>query len=299
MSIHCNFAQERGISFQVTTLPDVANEPTSHVYRFLLDLPIAVPPYFTQLQANTLPTNWSGSDNPGWFHADPNGKLLALTLGSPTADGLTVAFTQHTLFIPHDVFLSHIAALNQNSNPLVPSSSDPDGATASTPIVVPWDAWGPGHTRLTTIPYVFRRNTGLHKACGMYALGEPHVLHDRGVLRITDYHPHRVARARTCASPGDYGPGGDDGGDDDDKNDDGDNDDDGGDDDDASEEGWGHRPNCARGALPRSTQIPYVEKDIPLPDGLRSEHVQCILGEDVVLLIEVGASPSPRPIVRQ
>jgi hypothetical protein len=38
-------------------------------------------------------------------------------------------------------------------------------------------------------------------------------------------------------------------------------------------------------------QIPCVEKDIPLPDGLRSEHVQCVLGEDVVLLIEVGVSP--------
>jgi len=271
----------------VTTLPDVADEPPSHVYRFMLNLPIGVPPYFTQLQENTLPTNWSGSDNPGWFHADPNGRILALTLGSPTADGLTVAFTQHTLFVPHDVFLSHIAALDQTSNPPIPSSStDPDGetATASTPIVVPWDAWGPGHTRLTTVPYVFRRNTGLHRACGMYALGRPHVLRDRGVLRITDYHPHRVARARTCASPGDDGDGP---GDDDDDDHDGGHD--GVDDDDAPEEGWGRRPSCARDALPRSTQIPYVEKDIPLPDGLRSEHVQCVLGEDVVLLIEVGA----------
>ena len=259
----------------------------------MLDLPIDLPPYFTQLQANTLPTNWSGSDNPGWFHADPNGRVLALTLGSPTADGLSVAFTQHTLFVPHDVFLSHIAAHSQISNPLTPST-DPDGAAASTPIVVPWDAWGPSHTRLMTVPYVFRRDTGMHKVCGMHALDKAHVLRDRGVLRITDYHPRRIARARTCASPGDDGPRDDGDGGDDAENDDGDNDD--GDDDDPSEEGWRRRrqrANCVRDALPRSAQIPYVEKDIPLPDGLRPEHVRCVLGEDVVLLIEVGISPSP------
>jgi hypothetical protein len=245
----------------------------------MLNLPIGTPPYFTQLQANTLPTNWSGSDNPGWFHADPNGRVLALTLGSPTADGLTVAFTQHTLFVPHDVFLSHIAAHNQSQSQT--PSTDPDGTpSASNLVVVPWDAWGPGHARLTTVPYVFRRSTGMHKVCGMRALGEAHVLGDRGVLRITDYHPHRVARARAHASLGDDGPGEDGNGDDDD--------------DDPSEEGWRRRrqrATCARDVLPRGTQIPYVEKDIPLPDGLRSEHVQCVLGEDVVLLIEVGVSP--------
>ena len=139
----------------------------------MLNLPIGIPPYFTQLQANTLPTSWSDSDNPAWFHADPKERVLALTLGSPTADGLTVAFTQHTLFVSHNVFQSHIAAHNRQSpNPQIPSTKD--GATVSTPIVVvPWDAWGPGHTRLTTFPYVFRRNTGLHKVCGMHALGKP------------------------------------------------------------------------------------------------------------------------------
>ena len=283
----------------MTTLPDVAGEPPSHVYRFMLNLPIGTPPYFTQLQANTLPTNRSGSDNSGWFHADPKSRVLALTLGSPTADGLAVAFTQHTLSVPHDVFLSHIAAHSQSqgqgqsqtSNSQTPST-DPGGApSASNPVVVPWDAWGPGHARLTTVPYVFRRSTGMHKVCGMRALGQAHVLGDRGVLRITDYHPHRVARARACASLGDDGPG-DDG--DDDENDEGSDGDEDDTDDDPPEERRRRRrqrATCARDVLPRSTQIPYVEKDIPLPDGLRSEHVQCVLGEDVVLLIEVGVSP--------
>ena len=257
----------------------------------MLNLPIGFPPYFAPLQANTLPTNWSDSDNPGWFHADPKGRVLAFTLGLPIAGGLVVEFTQHTLFVPHNVFLSHIATHSQIPNPLTPSKSTdpPDGASASTPIVVPWDAWGPGHTRLTTLPYVCQLNTGLYKACGMHALGTPHVLRDRGVLRITDYHPHRVARARarSCAPPGDDGPRcGNDGDDDGESNDD-DYEDDG-----PSDEAWRRRrerANYARDALLRSTQIPYVEKDIPLPDGLG--HVQCVLGEDVVLLIQVGVSP--------
>jgi hypothetical protein len=260
----------------------------------MLNLPIGIPPYFTQLQANTLPTNRSDSVNSGWFHADPKGRILALMLGSPTADGLTVAFTQHTLFVPHNVFLSHIAAHIQDPNPSQ-STDPPDDATASPLTVVPWDAWGPGHTRLTTLPYVFRRSTGLHKACGMHALGKPHVFRDRGVLRITDYHPHRVARARAwAAAAGDDGPR--DGDDDDDDDDGGSSDDDDADadadSDDPSEGAWRRRrerANYARDALLRGTQIPHVEKDIPLPDGQLSEYVQCVLGEDVVLLIQVGS----------
>ena len=112
----------------------------------------------------------------------------------------------------------------------------------------------------------------------------PHVLRDHGVLRITDYHPHRVARARSyAAAPGDDDPRD---GDDDDDDDDGD--------DGPSEEAWRRlreRANYARDALLRGMQIPYVEKDIPLLDGLHSENVQCVLGEDVVLLIQVSVSP--------
>jgi hypothetical protein len=110
----------------------------------------------------------------------------------------------------------------------------------------------------------------------MHVLGKPHLLVDRGILRVTDYHPHRVARAQAAAAT-------------------------------VPEEGGGEdkssrrRPrggpdydhDTARGEPPRGgsgggVQIPYVEKDIPLLDGLRSGCVRCILGEDVVVLLEVG-----------
>jgi hypothetical protein len=302
--VHYNFDLEHTVSFQVTALPDVAGAPPSRVYRFMLNLPIVIPPYFAELHANTLPTGSSSESSSssssdrraGWCHADPDRRLLGLALGSPTADGLSVAFTQRTLFVSHDVFLSHIAShgpsQSQSQSLWAPSSADADSArAASAPVVVvPWDAWGPGHTRMTTTPHVFQRSTGQHKVCGMHALGKPHVLRDRGILRIADFHPHRVARAAQGDDDGRGGGGG--GGQGVDGQDEEHDDDDDDDDDDADElEGrWRGRqlPDSAPGAVPHSTQIPYVEKDIPLPDGLRSEHVRCVLGEDLVFLFEVG-----------
>jgi hypothetical protein len=273
--MHRDFSPPRTIALQVTTLPDVAGEAPSHRYRFLLDPPIAVPSYSIALYANTLPTSWSSrrsssAHNPaGCFNADPDEKLLVLVLGSSNTKML------HVLHVPHATFLSHIAAHR---------ACTPDGSAATAaaaPVVVPWRAWGPGRTHLTTVPNLFHRNLGEHRVCGMNALVEPHLLLDRGILRITDYHPHRVARARACAAAvtvpvggGDVGPaaaavpaeGG-------------------------GEEEEGNDHDTARGEQPRGgggVQIPHVEKDIPLPEGLRSGHVQCILGEDVVVLLEVG-----------
>lgn len=116
----------------------------------------------------------------------------------------------------------------------------------------------------------------------MHALGEPHILPDRRVVRIADYHPHRVARALTA----DQGVDG------------------GGDD----EPGPGPGEEGARRGRPDQDQdqgqsmrgqIPYIEKDIPLPDGVlrRPESgVKCMLGEDVVVLLEVGSSKTPHSL---
>jgi hypothetical protein len=276
--------RDRTISFQVTTLPDVAGGESapSHVYRFMLDLPIPIPPYFAELQANTLPTGLSDSSpdsdhHRGWFHPDPDRRLLALVLGSPTADEPMAAFTQHTLFVPHDVFLSHISAHSPSPSPSVHSG---DGATAAEAaiIAVPWNAWGPGNTMLTTVPHAFRRSTGLHKVCGMHALGKLRVIRDRNVLRITDYHPHRVAHERARAAQRD-----DTGADLDDNPAEQEQE--------QEQEGqeWQRLDDgTTPGTEPHNLQIPYVEKDIPLPDGLRSEQVRCVLGEDAVFLIQVG-----------
>jgi len=178
-------------------------------------------------------------------------------------------------------------------------------------VIVPWSEWAPGHARLTKDPNVSQRHLGLRKACGMHALGEPHHHHlDSGVLRITDYHPRRVARARQAASHnsndddhhyhnhnagvGGCGCGCSGTGD--------------GEDDNPAKEGEGgrERERCERrpsdhasnGALPwhSCVPIPYVEKDIPLPDGLRSSHARCVLGEDVVLLFEVCPTSPSQPI---
>ncbi|KAI9507854.1 hypothetical protein F5148DRAFT_1284735 [Russula earlei] len=281
----------------VTALPDAHGDVHCPTFHFMLELPIAIPPYFTDLHANTLPTDWAGSGHPGCFHADPDRRLLILELGSAAADGLALAFTQHTLYVPHDVFLSYIAAHAQaqpgaghpTTATVLPSGPGP--GTEPAVVVVPWRAWSPDHTRLTKVPNVSQRNLGLHKACGMHALSEPHVLPDRRILRVADYHPYRVARSRLADADADAGAGGC-GEDDEDRDED---------EDDAAGERCPRRPrrsDRAPGALPlppRGMPIPYVEKDIRLPDGLRSEHVRCVLGEDVVALFEfsVGGHDGP------
>jgi hypothetical protein len=285
--MHHDFLQLPTIAIQVTTLLDVAGEAPSHTYRFLLD-PIADPPYFTDLHENTLPTSWSirhprpDHDPAGCFHADPDEKLLTLELGLPNSGVPMVSFAQHMLHVPHTVFLSHIAAHR------AACVCVPDAAAAGPVVVVPWGAWSPGRTHLTTVPDVFVRELCQHRVCGMHALGEPHLLLDCGILRITDYHPHRVARARAAAATVPVGSGDDDpaaatvgagGGE-------------GGEEVPRGGPDCDHDHDIARGEPPRGggVQIPHVEKDIPFPDGLRFEYVpfRCILGEDVVVLLEVG-----------
>jgi len=127
---------QRSISLQVTTLPDIPGDPNgalSGTYHFMLELPILIPPvHFTELHAkHPADKTWGASDNRGWFHAGPRRKTDGIRAGaSPTADGLAVAFTQHTLHVPRDVFLSHIAAHNLSGS-------------ESEPVIVPWSEWAP------------------------------------------------------------------------------------------------------------------------------------------------------------
>ena len=207
---HYNPAREHTISFQVTTLPEGdsagASPPTS--YRFALNLPMLTPPYFTEMHVNTLLPRPPGSHGRGLFYSDQRRKLLALELGAITAQGFTAVFTLHTLYVPHDAFLSYIAA-----HP-APAPAPAPAPQAGTPIAVdvPWDAWGPSHTRLVTVPNVAHsRYLGLHKVCGMHALSEPPILFDRWILRIMDYHPP-PSRAPPAAEQEDGGGGGGDDG---------------------------------------------------------------------------------------
>jgi hypothetical protein len=116
-------------------------------------------------------------------------------LGSSNTEMPTTSFTLH---VTHATFLSHIAA----HRACAPGGSA--AAAAAAPIiVVPWRTWGPGRTHLTTMSNVSQRIRDEHRVCGMHTLGQPHLLNllDRGVLRIMDYHPHRVARTGTPPPP--------------------------------------------------------------------------------------------------
>ena len=70
----------RAICPLVATLQDVAGEPLSHTYRFILDPPIIGTPY---LYANIQPPSFSSSDHLGCFNADPDRRLLMLEIGMP------------------------------------------------------------------------------------------------------------------------------------------------------------------------------------------------------------------------
>ncbi|KAI9462838.1 hypothetical protein BJY52DRAFT_1184959 [Lactarius psammicola] len=250
---HYNPSRERTISFQVTTLPEGGSPLPPSSYRFALNLPMLSPPYFTELHMDTLRPNPPGSYGRGLFYTDPRRKLLALELGAITVEGFTAVFTLHTLYVPHDAFLSH--------------------------------------TRLVTVPNVAHsRYLGLHKVCGMQALSEPPILLDRGILRILDYRPFRSppvaeqddgndeevhslpdsssggsmggSTRASSACPAKRQP-----------------------------EHQGLRqmpPPPPPPPTPPDRSIPYSVKDIPLPKELKSDSVRCVLCEDVVVLFEVG-----------
>ena len=282
------------MSFQVTIIPESGGTSVSppSSYHFALNLPVITPPYFTELHVNTLLPSVPGSYRPGLFYADQRRKLFALELGAITVQGFTAVFTLHTLYVPHDALLSYIAAHPASSESALPSNVD-----------VPWESWGPSHTRLVTVPNVAHsRYLGLHKVCGMHALSEPPVLFDSGILRIMDYH---TSRARPPAAEQEDGAGAGlspktgsidslpaDGTDTEEPREALGSSDDG-----ARANHRGPRrmspPFSPPPPSPPDMSIPFILKDIPLPKGLESDSVRCLLGEDVVVLFEVS-NQSPR-----
>ena len=286
------------MSFQVTIIPESGGTSTSppSSYHFALNLPVITPPYFTELHVNTLLPSLPGSHRPGLFYADQRRKLFALELGAITVQGFTAVFTLHTLYVPHDALLSYIAAHPASSESALPSNVD-----------VPWESWGPSQTRLVTVPNVAHsRYLGLHKVCGMHALSEPPVLFDSGILRIMDYH---TSRAQPPAAEQEDGAGAGlspktgsidslpaDGTDTEEPREALGSSDDG-----ARANHRGPRrmsppsspPPPSPPPSPPDMSIPFILKDIPLPKGLESDSVRCLLGEDVVVLFEVS-NQSPR-----
>jgi hypothetical protein len=294
------------MSFQVVTLPESGSTSTSPLssFRFASNLPMINPPYFTELHVNTLLPSPPGVHRRGLFYTDvdPRRELLALELGAITEHDFIAVFTLHTLYVPHDALLSYIAA---HPTPAMPGVAH-----------VPWEAWGPGHTRLVTVPNVAHsRYLGLHKVCGMHALSEPSILFDRGILRIMDYRPSRAPaaaeeeggaggagneHAQPLLFPASGSTGSADGSDTEEPRRASGSSSDG-----ASANDREPRqvsppssppPSPSPSPSPPDTSIPYIFKDIPLPTGLESDSVRCLLGEDVVVLFEVGTNhlvPAP------
>jgi hypothetical protein len=239
------------------TLPNAADDASLHSYDF--ELPTLKDnglPGAHSLCANTLPSNHSTSYVPGLFHADPRGRLLALEIEAmfqeTCAVGLRQYFNSYVLCIPHDTILSYIEAHTSNTET----------------VVVPWQTWGPGNTRLIKLPNATLNYYPRSKlVCGMHALtrhSEP--LNQRDSLRIMDYHPRRVARI--LATEDMYSPG------------------------EAYIRGEGHESSNTTAKqrsgtdTPQDKELPYTLKEILFPDDLEPDmHYQ--LGEDVVVLFEV------------
>ena len=247
-------SQQRALYFQAVTFesPDVTEEAALRYYHFELDV-LGPPPeqtyYFHSM--NTLPSNTSNSYFSGFFHSEPNSRLLALEVETPRDFVLEGETPVQVLYIPHDVFLGYIISH--------PSDTDT--------VVVPWEVWGLGNTHIITLPDPSPlRYVGSKLVCGMHAINEPPMIIGQGdqkMLRVIDCHSRRVAHnavmhrrlGGAVDSRERLGP--------------------------SSTTEW--QEVC-------DEKKPYFFKDIPLPDGLRRENLGFVLGEDVVIAFKVGTS---------
>jgi hypothetical protein len=247
--------KRRVLILQVVTFesPVITEEATLCYYHFELDVLGSLPqqPYFHNM--NTLPSNPSKSYFPGFFHSEPSSRLLALDIETLTTDFILEGdIPLLILFIPHDVLLGYIMSH--------PSDTDT--------VVVPWETWGLGNAHIITLRDPPDRFPGSKMMCGMHAMTEPPMVicqGDQKMLRIMDCHPRRVHNTVTQDTHLRLGGAVD------------------------PHEGLGRSSRAERQEV-CDEKIPYVFKDIPLPDGLRRENMKCVLGEDVVAVFEVDIS---------
>ncbi|KAI0253023.1 hypothetical protein BJV78DRAFT_1198556 [Lactifluus subvellereus] len=234
---------------RVVTLPDTLDDSPLRSYDFVLDIPILGDrgSYRREfLCVNTLPSNPSDPSFPGFFHTDPRNRLLALEV--ETID--PPRFILQALYMTHDTLLSYIATH--------PSDADT--------VLVPWEVWGPRNTHIVNPPDASGASHHMI-TCGMHALIESVVFRDHEKLHIMDYSPGRIARILAthdahlaCTGGTITGEGSR-----------------------RSDVTVMQRHNTGTSS---DTDNRYAPKDIPLPDGLQSENIRCVLGEDVVVLLE-------------
>jgi hypothetical protein len=137
---------------------------------------------FRRVRINVNTASFSSPVAPcprGYFHADPEDRILTLEVTDGNCDRAEVAAE---LNAPVRTFLAYMAA-----HPPTAVATSERGR-----IDVPWEAWGPHGAHLVRPPdqrYIFYRP----RTCGMRVLGAP-LLGKKSVV-ITDYHPGRVARS--------------------------------------------------------------------------------------------------------
>ncbi|KAI0294181.1 hypothetical protein BC826DRAFT_1104773 [Russula brevipes] len=145
-----------------------------------------------RISANTASFSPPTTTSPrGYFHADPKERIIALEV----TDSNWMQGMEETaeLYAPVRTFLAHIAAHAPTTTATDTADDYPARArsSSSSPINVPWEAWGPYGAHLVRAvdqPYIIRRP----RACGMRVLGAS--LNTQSVV-VTDYHPGRVARS--------------------------------------------------------------------------------------------------------
>lgn len=244
------------LRFQVATFESLntTDEAALRFYHFELDMLGPQPEQAYFLSVNTLPSNTSGSCFPGFFHSEPSSRLLALEVETTNFIGDILL---RVLYVPHDVFLGYIMSH--------PSDTDI--------VVVPWEAWGPGNAHILSLSNPSPdRFLGSKIVCGMHAVNEPPMIivqGDQKMLRIMDYHPRRIVHNPVTQDTLLRGAA-------------------------DSHEGLGlsGTPAWKEVSVSTNEKVPYAPKDIPLPGQLQWENIQCVLGEDVVAVFEVG-TPSP------
>ncbi|KAI0247885.1 hypothetical protein BJV78DRAFT_1241490 [Lactifluus subvellereus] len=188
---------------------------------------------------------------------DPCSKLLVLQKQTQTLDSAG-RFMFKLIYIPHDTLLSYVAT----------SPTDTDT------VIVPWVEWGPGNTHTISVPMSADRYFSSRVVCGMRTITGARVIsgRDNEALRIMGFHPRRIARILATQDlhlPGTLNT--------------------------ITREGYGPFDTTGeqRSHIPTSPHagLPYATMDIPFPDGRQPKNIEYVLGEDVVVLLEVGYLP--------
>ena len=258
-------------SESLTSFPSLIVEHihSSHRTVFALDLPEVSSgsmACYLSIPQNSMPHTWAKKASAGHFSDDLSDRLIVLNVVSYGWGGCQSRCKQlQTLHISANALLSRVRA-------------NPSGET------VPWGEWGPGNFRVVPRRAVaYETVARMHSLCGLRALGD-HIVWDRyerPVICVYDYHRGRVGKTAAHSVhrvDGDAPNGGD------------------------GRAGlWTRTPPTKRPKTPLSAatsyvlpdgegELPCLAKEIPIPEGLLTGNLMCVLCEHAVVLLEVSGA---------